>query len=547
MVISKKTKLPVEKASAQFGQFGCATNKGGKFSLIITSAIPANATITISCVGFRNKTFLVSGITNPFIVEMEDTAKVLQEVIVSAQAKTIIEKAIARIGINYPDKPSVVSGILRLHFGQSNGYNYNNDAFIDMYTPPYKQGNTADVRLVNNKLNIQNGKGFDSLNVIRWIGAYSSASSSDFVSRRPAFMQIKSMKYFAYELTGKTLIDDHTVYVVDVLSRDNLRGVDYKRMNGTLYIDTINYAFVRGDFYYYDIKHLFFIPITDFFVTTLYEQNGNKWNLKKVQTKAEGNSGNIVLANTSTNFVTTSIDTVNVHKFSYDETIQHGDVTQKVNRIADSTQWIKYDSVFVKAEKQNEINEVVIANRDTLNIQITGHGSSFKRKVQGLAQYIHDRYSMGIGFTRLPINIMANQQNISGISMFSFDIIGKLQLSKTLLFQVNSCLDAGIGGVENKQTGYYLSNAFTIKQYSRNIFLSIFAGYNKIAFSSDKKSIKNTFHNWAIGLNSVFEINHKLSMFVSGSYNHTFSNKIQGDIIIEPARFSYSLGIMYKL
>ncbi len=156
-VFNKKGNSPIANASVQLSHLGCTTNNSGDFSLMVDKALLDKNNLTCSNVGYITRSIIGKNIKGKVLIEMEDTAGTLPEIMIAISAKKIIEKAIIRIGINYPDKPFILSGVLRLAFEQDNGYRYNNDAFIEVYTPSYKKSNSGNVRLIKNKVDIKMG------------------------------------------------------------------------------------------------------------------------------------------------------------------------------------------------------------------------------------------------------------------------------------------------------------------------------------------------------------------------------------------------------
>lgn len=188
-VFSKKEKIPIANASIQIGHLGCTTNNTGYFTLLINKEVLDTINLTCSYIGFHTQSIVGKNIQGTIVLELENIIGNLPEVIIAISGKKIVEKAIARIGSNYPESPFILSGVLRLAFEQNNGYSYNNDAFIEIYTPSYKKINSGNVRLINNKVKIETGKGFDSTQAIRWAAAYNAVANYDFVLNRSEFIR----------------------------------------------------------------------------------------------------------------------------------------------------------------------------------------------------------------------------------------------------------------------------------------------------------------------------------------------------------------------
>ncbi len=146
------------------------------------------------------------------------------------------------------------------------------------------------------------------------------------------------MKHFTYSLVGKTIFENHKVYEIDIFSNEDIINMPYKKMNGTLFIDTASYAFVGGHFRYTDVKLLFYKKVLAYSTEISYEKNGEKWRLKTIQRKMNYDSVDNIKSSSSISFAATAFDTVKVHQFKYEDIIQNSDITQLVNKIADATE-----------------------------------------------------------------------------------------------------------------------------------------------------------------------------------------------------------------
>ena len=357
IVVSHLNNKPIENVSVKIGNMGCITNSNGEFILSVDERKLAQDVITFSCIGYIAKKIQVKNADTLITIKLNENPKVLAEVTVSSGAREILKKAIESIDVNYPTKPFIQNGVMRIIFTQDNGYFYNNDAFLEIYTHSYKKRDESDVRLIKNKLNVLTGAYYDSASTLRLVQYYNTVSTCDFVHDHSPFINLNSMKYFTYILKPKECKYNRKVYVIDFVSHDDIKGVQYKKIEGTLYIDTATYAFIEGDFVSYHIKEFLFTPIKECDSKVIYYNDSiNDWHLKEMNRKVYYNTTNNINSQSTIDFLSTSIGINNASEFSYENTIQKTDVVQNTNKIADSTEWAKYDSLFVKAEKDSSIN-----------------------------------------------------------------------------------------------------------------------------------------------------------------------------------------------
>ena len=532
---------PIELASIKSGNVGGITNSKGEFSFSIDSNKLRTNGLACSCVGYKTNRIKNINPNNSITIIMDEDSQVFADVTVSSGASKLVEKAIEKIVINYPTVPFIQTGLLRLVFQQDNGYFYKNDAIIQAYTPSYKTREKGDVRLVKNKLNVLTGSSFDTTNLFRFVKFYQTPTRFDFVHNRPEFINVNTMKYFSYSMRGKEYYENNRVFAVNFFSHEDIKGVSYSKMEGTLFIDTASYAFVGGHFVVFDVKELFFNTIIKRTFDVSYQNDiVGKWVLKQIHSDADYTAKRGIKSQSSIDYSAISSDFNNVKRFPYESVIQARDVTQKVNNIADSVEWKKYDSLFVKAEKDSNIRVVELPDSDTLKNQSAKHKSNHNDLLFKVVNYLlKDNYRFGITVSKLPFQISSNNKSISSLSKYSLGFIGQLRIYKTLFLQTDNFMNWGLGGLTNKQTGYYLANEFSVNKKYRPIYAAPFVGYNKTTFSD------SNIQNCVIGLNASFELTHKFSVLVSGSYNYNLKGS-SSILPINNAKYSYSSGVIYK-
>ena len=291
----------------------------------------------------------------------------------------------------------------------------------------------------------------------------------------------------------------------------------------------------------YDTKELFLNSIIKRVSDVSFQKDSKgKWVLKQIHSDAVYAPKEGINAQSSVDYTPISMDTNQVRHFSYESIIQARDVTQRVNNIADSAEWVKYDSLFIRAENDKIIRVVELPNFDTLKNQSAKYNSKHNDILTKIVNYlINDNYRFGITVSKLPFQINRNNKGISSLSNYSLGFIGQLRICKSLFLQTDQYMHWGFGGMTNKQVGYYLANEFSVSKKHRPIYVAPFVGYNKTTFSDAK------IQNCVIGLNTSFELTHKFSVLMSGSFIHQLKSS-SSISTINSSNYSYSTGLIYK-
>jgi len=105
-LIDSNTKQPIPYANIKTGEFsGVISNEEGYFTIINS---PENATIIISCMGYKNKTLGIRDIQSMnFIISLEESINELQTVYIinkNPNADSIVSRARKRLRFNYENK-----------------------------------------------------------------------------------------------------------------------------------------------------------------------------------------------------------------------------------------------------------------------------------------------------------------------------------------------------------------------------------------------------------------------------------------------------------
>ena len=360
-VIDKNIKQALPGVSIKINNLGFITDKNGSFSFSVNKELVQKFPIKFSYVGYKQET-----INNPedfsfYLIELAPVAKELEEVIIYSDAIKIIKKAISRIPENYSTQLINVTGFQRT-YEQINDSDYflKNDALLKIYTPSYGSNKEKiQVSLIQNRSVLINN--FDSAtekkegNIHNWIGSLITVSNSDHVFNKMKSISPKNLNDFKYTLKSKTFYNNIRVFAIDFIEKKQSE----KYSSGTIFIDTISYAFVG----FYNLigaeifdqhksakkyKHTFSLQ------KVFYDKNvDGKWylnNLHMEQRVVQDNKiGGKIIGKIIIDYVTLSIDSINVSKIPNRERLK------KKDGIIDFVKpgIIEWDSIDSDLRKQN--------------------------------------------------------------------------------------------------------------------------------------------------------------------------------------------------
>jgi uncharacterized protein YkuJ len=553
-VIDKANKKPLGGVSIQIDRYnGTLTNGDGHFQLHADAQTLRQFGLNFSYVGYSKMHLSYKG-DSVFLVEMETVNHELTEVVIYGKGLTIMEKAIARIPLNYPQQPTGLNGIMRVYNTiEDSAYFYKSDAVVRVYMPPYtKQGGHMEIKVVQNREVLLTNRRSDYFNdplKVKWVGGFHSVP--DPVLERPGYLKREDLGDYDFQVTGKSIWEGRRVFVIDFQDKAK------KSMEGTLYIDTATYAFVSIDVTAYKIFELLFAPTSIRKEHAAYRLVAGKWYLNT----AHSDSKHDIAYNNNywVDFAATSLDTVAVSPFDYQDVAQRMDENIKTLKPGNTQDWPGYDSLFKKAEASGSIAVFPTPSIDPAAASIP----SRNRVVKGIFGYLTgDNVRVRIGVGVLPFRLTGRNTSLtyqspnSGLSIqdsktlasfsnASIQEITEFRLYKNLFVGLQGNSNYGIGGLTAKESGYYLIDYVNVNRRHRPISLSPLVGYTQLNFSktfgkyySDSAVVNgHRFSNqnvqvsleshtrlWTAGLNCSIEWTRRRHIFISGAwYSNSFN------------------------
>ncbi|TAH08209.1 MAG: hypothetical protein EAZ13_04080 [Sphingobacteriia bacterium] len=268
-----------------------------------------------------------------------------------------------------------------------------------------------------------------------------------------------------------------------------------------------------------------------------YQLWGNKWiiNSSHLETIYEKK----VMAKEYVNFIANSYDSVGIEKIRTLEAVGSIDVDFKVQKFSNDSIWKKYDTLFIKAEKEEKIATVEIPIIDTTI-------APKKSILQGLRQYLNnDNLRMHLYFSKLPYSTSNTAYN--NTSTFGIGTGISFRIYKPLFFQFNSENVWGWGGLNAKLRSYNLSYEWLLfTKRNRSIGITPFVGYSNIVMTDVGKNMQQRFMNVLAGLYYSIQLKKRINIFVGTEA--TFKLKEQANKLeVSPNMLSAKSGLIIKL
>ncbi len=510
---------------------GTVTNSKGEFHLSVDESLIKEKGLIFSYVGYKKKHIPFS--QNIFLkVEMALADNNIAEVVVYGGGKSILQKAIEKIPINYPLEPFVQKGAMRVYntVGDSD-YFFKSDASVEVHFPSYIEHNKdIEIKVMGNEQILLKNPKYQA--DTKWLGGF--ASISDIVHQYPDYINKNKLKHYQYHEREKTVIEGRKVFVIDFNSQKN------KDIEGTLYIDTATYAFVGADITQYNINGFGFVPISVAKQSIRYQMIDSKWYIKS----AHGESTHVMKImnnNYIRDYVAISIDTTNISALPYKDVVQDRDENIKILKVGNDGGKIN-DSIFTKLESDSDISYIAVPAIDTTTPKIAVKKNVFKKVLSYLR---NDNLRESLFFSKMPLKIDPSFTK-RFFTNYSLGADAQLRLYKNLFLNYDWQTNFGIGDVRITQTGFYFYYLFKVNKEHRPISISPIAGYNYIKLSNKGKSEKGVIDNLAVGTTISMELTHREEIFVTGLYNHSFNKNISF-FPVQSANLSLSVGILLKL
>lgn len=240
-----KKKLEYVNISVPGTNVGTITNSDGEFTIKVQDSLQAKV-VEISHIGYYNYRIALTG--NDMVDEnvmLTQNANVLEEVVVRAHdPRMLVEEAMNRIGKNYSEKPTLLTGFYRETAQKGKRYINISEAIIDVYKTPYDEDASRDRVQIFKGRALLSQKASDTL-IVKLLGGPNLSLYVDIVKNPDILLDKTTLGYFSFRMDESVVMDNRPQYVISFQPQAIL---PYALHYGKLYIDKESLAFTRAEF-----------------------------------------------------------------------------------------------------------------------------------------------------------------------------------------------------------------------------------------------------------------------------------------------------------
>ena len=240
-----KKKLEYVNISVPGTNVGTITNSDGEFTIKVQDSLQAKV-VEVSHIGYYNYRISLTG--NDMVDEnvmLTQNANVLEEVVVRAHdPRMLVEEAMNRIGKNYSEKPTLLTGFYRETAQKGKRYINISEAIIDVYKTPYDEDASRDRVQIFKGRALLSQKASDTL-IVKLLGGPNLSLYVDIVKNPDILLDKTTLGYFSFRMKESVVMDNRPQYVISFQPQAIL---PYALHYGKLYIDKESLAFTRAEF-----------------------------------------------------------------------------------------------------------------------------------------------------------------------------------------------------------------------------------------------------------------------------------------------------------
>ena len=543
-ITDKKTGSKLAGVTIKVGADGTMSDKEGNFNLTTHISTLTEKGIKFTCIGYL-PTRLIYEPNHFYEVGLTQSNDQLKEVVIGA-GDDIIKRAIKRIPQNYPDKPMMLTGIVRSQLSRNKSFYFRTDAIIKAFVPPYNGKGKTTVKVLQNNLDTIKD---NTIKYLRKLGDYTLVVYDDIAHNTTFLKHFARKREFDYLLTGKQLYYGHKVFVINTTLKDTDQVFD--KLEATLYIDTASYALVAANLTFYNWKIPGAVKIIKGNTVVDYEKIKNKWYLSSIHYKGSYEYKKED-PRVKTDFIRTQIDTLDLQPFLYKDIVQGSDNGLVIDKPGNLIAKKLKDSLFAKAEKEGIVEPVPTLLIDTIkkNNAITNSPNQKVNRPFGVRFF--DYISKGNirnlpEITRFALTVNSPDFMVSESVNYGWSITSSgFRLYKNLFLEYKLTDNFWNNKhIDLSEFALNLTNDFIFNKSARSITLSPFLGYDRLVVNYKKNQVDYNAFN--AGLRASFEFTHRKSVFISSGYNFADGNRTLNGLNITPTHYSFTVGVVKKI
>jgi hypothetical protein len=398
VVSDKETGEPISFAHIGIANstIGTVSDVAGRFRINVSGDYQ-NAALIISHIGYKSKRLSVAELPENGIIYLTPDQTILDEIVIQPvdTVEEIIRRIIENIPNNYPAKDHIVKGFYREteRFVDSS-FIYIAEATLELYKFDYGK------RYAKSPVRMEKGINYsfmdDSIRRVRFYAGPHLAHDLDIIYTRDAFVSPMRIKKYTFTIYNVISYNNSEVLVIGF---ENNRG-DYL---GKIYVTTDTYAIIKAEMKY--TESAYFLHLDGLWIDWTkgnkvvdYQRINNKWYLKNIYS-ADFGIDKVMNADVlaTSQFVTTSIDTVNVDPFKDEGIIEYRDIF--INKTG------QYDTAFWGDEN------VLLPEKDLENYEIRTPPVKEDTAGENRSRFF-DRVSFNVSPYYRPMNLMQHSASL---------------------------------------------------------------------------------------------------------------------------------------
>ena len=245
-VVDVRTRKAMAHVSVTDRTVGTVTNEEGEFTLKLKAEPEA---VTFSCLGYKTQRLTAAECkalqAEGKAVQMQASSVVLSEIIVRGidHPRDLVEEAIRKIDVNYPQKANLLRGFYRETAQKRQRFISVSEGVVDVYKTPYFRMDWRDgVSILKGRRLLSQRKN-DTL-AVKLQGGPVLPVALDVVKDRDILLNSKELDNYTFRYKGAKQLGDKMQFVIEI---SPLLVRDYPLYVGELYIDQETLAFTRID------------------------------------------------------------------------------------------------------------------------------------------------------------------------------------------------------------------------------------------------------------------------------------------------------------
>ena len=243
-VVDAKTQKALSHVSVTHRNVGTVTNEEGEFTLKLKET---PATVTFSCLGYKSQHLSAADCKAHEIegkpVAMQASSVVLSEIVVKGidKPRQLVEEAIEKIDVNYPQQPNLLRGFYRETTQKRNRFISVAEGVVDVYKSPYYKMDGRDGVAILKGRRLLSQRKNDTL-AVKLQGGPVLPVHLDIVKERDILLNLDELNYYHFSSKGMKTMGDRMAYVIEIKPAI---VVEYPLYQGNLYIDKETLAFTK--------------------------------------------------------------------------------------------------------------------------------------------------------------------------------------------------------------------------------------------------------------------------------------------------------------